>query len=119
MYQHVCKRIKNVPLREAARVLTVSATPVANRDCHIYFRRKGASLGGDEFCAWDEAGDTCIGDLGGPLIGKVSGRFYVVGLKSYVLSNRDPADKTSPGVYTKIASHLKWIKKLIESDEVL
>lgn len=116
LYQHVCKRIKNVPLREAVRVVSVVATPLSARDCHIYFRRKGATLSTDEFCAWDEAGDSCLGDLGSPLIAKVAGRFYVVGLNSYVLSSREFEDKTSPGIYTKIASHLKWIKKLIESN---
>lgn len=100
---------------------SVSVTPLAPRDCNIYFRRKGATVSEDEFCAWDESGDTCTGDLGGPLISKLSGRFYVVGLNSYALSNQELNDRMSPGVYTKISSHLKWIKKLVEasSDEIL
>lgn len=117
LYLHQCKRIKHIPLREAARVVTITATPLSPRDCHIYFKRNGGIISPDEFCAWDEKGDTCTGDLGGPLIGKVSGRFYVVGLHSYALTASTLNDKAAPGVYTKVASHLKWIQTVINQTQ--
>lgn len=117
LYLHQCKRIKNKPLREAAQVVTITVAPLSTRDCHIYFKRNGGIISPDEFCAWDEKGDTCTGDLGGPLIGKIKGRLYVVGLHSYALTATAMHDKTAPGVYTKVSSHLKWIKAIINQKE--
>lgn len=116
LYLHICKRIKNIPMRKQARIAVATATPLSPRDCHIFFRRKGATLTTDEFCAWDENGDTCTGDLGGPLIGKHNGRFYVVGLNSYALSAHNMQDDGAiPGVYTKVGSHIEWIKKVMNN----
>lgn len=98
-------------------MITIIATPLSNRDCHIYFKRNGGIISPDEFCAWDEKGDSCTGDLGGPLIAKVGGRFYVVGLHSYALTAAALHDKTAPGVYTKVGSHMKWIQAVLNQSE--
>lgn len=98
-------------------MVTILATPLSNRDCHIYFKRNGGIISTDEFCAWDEKGDTCTGDLGAPLIGKDNGRFFVVGLHSYALTATALRDKMAPGVYTKVASHLNWIKTVLNQKE--
>lgn len=42
------------------------------------------TVSNQEFCAWDEAGDDCAGDIGSPLFTIHNGRFFVVGLRSYV-----------------------------------
>lgn len=40
-----------------------------------------------QFCAWDESGDDCTGDIGGPMFTVHNGRLFVVGLRSYLESD--------------------------------
>lgn len=80
---HVCHRQNS---RAEMNVFTVSVTPLMPQDCNIMFERKRARYTLDEFCAWDEAGDTCTGDLGGPLTAITNGRVTVIGLSSYISS---------------------------------
>lgn len=78
---HVCKRSNgrvNVELKPAF--------PLTSQDCSIMFERKGAHFTPDKFCAWDNSGDSCTGDLGSPLLRKINGRYYVIGLNSFVSS---------------------------------
>jgi hypothetical protein len=42
------------------------------------------TVSNQEFCAWDVSGDDCTGDIGNPLFYIHNGRFFVVGLRSYV-----------------------------------
>lgn len=65
-------------------VYSVPVTPLSSQDCTIMFQRKRAHYTLDEFCAWDEAGDTCTGDLGGPLVAETNGRSVLIGLSSYI-----------------------------------
>lgn len=116
LHSHICKRIKDVPMKKQARIIVAQVTPLAPRDCHIMFRRKGATLTNEEFCAWDEIGDSCTGDLGSPIVGKHNGRLYVVGLKSYALSSNTIEGNETPGVYTKVGSHIKWIRQLMNNN---
>lgn len=82
---HMCKRPTNKAVSRKSRVSFVSVTPMANHDCSIMFHRKRAQFSGaHQMCAFDETGDTCTGDLGGPLSGKINGRHVVVGLMSYI-----------------------------------
>lgn len=79
----MCKRFGKA--NSAPKVSNVPASPLKSRDCSIMLKRKQAKLTHTEFCAWDETGDTCTGDLGGPLVGKrIDGRYRVIGLNSYV-----------------------------------
>lgn len=80
---HMCKRTGKA--NRAPKISNVLASPLKSRDCSIMLQRKQAKLSHTEFCAWDETGDTCTGDLGGPLVGKrIDGRYRVIGLNSYV-----------------------------------
>lgn len=83
LYLHVCKRSND---RLSVKVELKPAIPLVKRDCSIMFDRKGATLTSDKFCAWDEPGDSCTGDLGSPLIRKINGRYHVIGLNSYANS---------------------------------
>uniref|UniRef100_A0A336N033 CSON009640 protein n=2 Tax=Culicoides sonorensis TaxID=179676 RepID=A0A336N033_CULSO len=116
LHLHICKRIKGVPLKKQARIIVAQVTPVAPHDCTIMFQRQHATVTPSEFCAWDENGDTCTGDLGGPVIGKHNGRFYVTGLKSYALTSMNLNEDAMPGVYTKVGSHIKWIRELMNNN---
>lgn len=96
-------------------VSAVAVQLVQPQDCSIMFRRKEATFTHTEFCAWDELGDTCTGDLGGPLIALWNGHHYVVGLNSYINVRDDseyvPSDY--PGVYTRVGSYLEWIEAVL------
>lgn len=81
---HICKRATAMSISRVPIITSVSVSPLAPQDCAIMFQRKQAHLMKEEFCAWDEVGDTCTGDLGGPLIGNLNGRFHVIGLNSYI-----------------------------------
>jgi len=86
MYLHICKKTyrKNKP--PLAEITMESALPLSPQDCRTMFQRQNANITTDEFCAWDQRGDTCTGDLGGPLIVKHSGLYFVIGLTSYIHS---------------------------------
>lgn len=59
LYMHMCKKtFKN------SVVSTVTTSPLPPQDCEIMFKRKRATITAEEFCAWDEIGDSCTGDLG-------------------------------------------------------
>lgn len=60
LYLHMCKKES----RSSSVVSTVTASPLSPQDCEIMFSRKRARITTDEFCAWDETGDSCAGDLG-------------------------------------------------------
>lgn len=47
------------------------------------------------------------GDSGGPLLLPHQGRYYVVGIVS---SGKDCATPNFPGIYTRVSSHLDWLR---------
>lgn len=67
------------------------------------------------FCAHDLERKTCVGDSGGPVVqGQRLEDLTLVGISSWG-SSRCSADG-KPGVYTRIASHADWIKRVIGAD---
>ncbi|GAB79384.1 trypsin [Austwickia chelonae] len=56
-----------------------------------------------DFCAGVEGKDSCRGDSGGPIMRKVDGRLYQIGIVSW---GRGCAQKDNPGFYTSTASEL-------------
>lgn len=102
LYKHMCKKDSKNTV-----VSTVTTTPLSPLDCETMFKRKRAAITAEEFCAWDETGDSCLGDLGtktiklhiignetmdkllifykgGPLIAMDNGRYSVIGMSSHI-----------------------------------
>ena len=61
--------------------------PLTSFDCRQFFSRKRMAVSNQMFCVWDETGDDCTGDIGNPLFTIHNGRFFVIGLRSYVESD--------------------------------
>ncbi|XP_015786791.1 trypsin-1 [Tetranychus urticae] len=60
----------------------------------------------NHICAGDSKYDSCSGDSGGPLMTKIRGRVYLVGIVSWGI---ECAHKNYPGVYTRVSSYGLWI----------
>ncbi|XP_001651440.2 serine protease easter [Aedes aegypti] len=116
MYFHICKKDKSDFGRPSTASKLISVTYLSQKDCQILFRRHQAELGAKEFCVWDETGDNCTGDLGGPLMAKINGRHHVVGLNSYALSKSKIDSEGLPGVYVRVGSFLKWIQAVLKTE---
>ncbi|XP_058811507.1 CLIP domain-containing serine protease B4-like [Topomyia yanbarensis] len=116
LFFHVCRKEKSEFGRTNTTGKLVAVTSLTQKDCQILFRRHQAEMGPKEFCAWDETGDNCTGDLGGPLMVKLSGRYHVVGLNSYALAKSKIDSEGLPGVYVRVGSFLKWIQAVLKTE---
>ncbi|KXJ80704.1 hypothetical protein RP20_CCG023576 [Aedes albopictus] len=116
MYFHICKKDKSDFGRPSTASKLVAVNYLSQKDCQILFRRHQAELGLKEFCVWDETGDNCTGDLGGPLMAKLNGRYHVVGLNSYALAKSKIDSEGLPGVYVRVGSFLKWIQAVLKTE---
>ncbi|XP_062540894.1 CLIP domain-containing serine protease B4-like [Armigeres subalbatus] len=116
IFFHVCKKDKSDFGRPSTSSKMISVTYLGQKDCQILFRRHQAELGSKEFCVWDETGDNCTGDLGGPLMSKLNGRYHVVGLNSYAMSKSKIDSEGLPGVYVRVGSFLKWIQAVLKTE---
>jgi len=71
--------------------------------------RKQAHLTDKQMCAGDDQADACGGDSGGPLLYLNSDyNWMVAGIVSFGPS---ACARQVPGVYTRVANYLDWIKK--------
>jgi len=78
-------------------------------DSFLRNNRKKARLTRKQLCAGNDQADACAGDSGGPLLHLNSGgRWMVAGIVSFGPSS---CAGRVPGVYTKVASYLAWIKE--------
>lgn len=69
----------------------------------------GSRVTNDHICAGYQTGgrDSCQGDSGGPLVRVLDNRYELVGIVSFGYGCGQPG---APGVYTRVASYIDWIK---------
>lgn len=69
----------------------------------------GSRVTDDHICAGYQTGgrDSCQGDSGGPLVRVFESRYELVGIVSFGYGCGQPG---APGVYTRVASYIDWIK---------
>lgn len=109
----MCKKtIGNNGIEKNSELIPVFT--LSPQDCIIMYNKKGAKISNQEFCAWDQNGDDCAGDIGGPLMAKYSGKYLLVGLTSYAITDQEFDISDYPGVYVNVGSHLQWIKKILK-----
>eukprot|EP01026_Neomeris_dumetosa_P043413 TRINITY_DN3639_c0_g1_i7.p1 TRINITY_DN3639_c0_g1~~TRINITY_DN3639_c0_g1_i7.p1 ORF type:complete len:436 (+),score=58.40 TRINITY_DN3639_c0_g1_i7:19-1326(+) len=69
-----------------------------------------------EFCALNQASDTCRGDSGGPIIFEdpwgEPGNDVQIGISSWGLGQCGVFEKQEPGVYTNISEYSEWIEDI-------
>ncbi|KAJ8721366.1 hypothetical protein PYW07_002141 [Mythimna separata] len=86
--------------------------------CVSKYRRAGALLGENQFCAGGVfLEDTCRGDSGGPLMRRrpegVWAAYGVVSFGPYVCGSDG-----WPGIYTSVARYMDWIKNTLKTTNV-
>ena len=103
------EHVPSLELREA-EVLTISHKVCSTQLHYFHFEIEKTMI-----CAGHavEKKDTCGGDSGGPLqCLRPDGRWTLVGLTSW--GGSPCANPWKPGVYTKVAAYVGWIKKYVE-----
>ncbi|XP_011500587.1 PREDICTED: chymotrypsin-2-like [Ceratosolen solmsi marchali] len=103
-------RIKYEDRATSEKLMQAPMTIIRNEEC---FSRLPFHIRPDQFCGFEAVGiGQCVGDSGGPLV--VDG--IIVGVASFVL----PCAEGLPDVYTKVYSHLSFIRKEISlTDSVI
>ncbi|KAM3962498.1 bzArgOEtase [Aphomia sociella] len=90
--------------------LKVRVPVVSTNDCARVFSRVGRQITNKQMCAGGVSGqDSCRGDSGGPLMGKISqvSNWIAFGVVSYGPS---PCGTPGwPGVYTHVGAYVDWI----------
>ena len=96
-------------MRQATLPLVVDA------QCQqIYLEGAGFSIQDTMQCAGGDGHTACNGDSGGPLVCRLEdGYWYQMGLVSF---GPAPCDASIPGVYTRVAAHVKWISDTIKAN---
>ena len=93
-----------------SRTLRAAAVPVLSvEECRDAY---GSKITKTQICAGYPWGgrDSCQGDSGGPLIVREGPFAYLlVGVVSW---GRGCAELNAPGVYTRVAAHIDWIRKV-------
>ncbi|KAK0042359.1 chymotrypsinogen A [Biomphalaria pfeifferi] len=64
-----------------------------------------------EFNSTAHSAGVCSGDSGGPLSCKIQGKYYLLGLASFV--EKGCVRSFTPDVYTRVSDYLDWIKETI------
>ncbi|XP_049785283.1 chymotrypsin-1-like [Schistocerca cancellata] len=97
-----------------AKVLeAVNITVWSNSKCSEAYSDFAKPILSSNICAGDRWKGQCNGDSGGPLIANS----YQVGIVSW--SRKPCTIKGSPGVFTRVADYVDWIKEKTASDEML
>ncbi|XP_050093241.1 uncharacterized protein LOC126576137 [Anopheles aquasalis] len=100
-------------------LLKVSLRPVAKEQCNRQYqagdRGLKDGLKADQMCAGDIRMDTCPGDSGGPLEVKLLHNSKMTPFIVAITSFGTACGQSLPGVYTKVASYIPWIRSVLEA----
>jgi len=91
-----------------SNILRYVQVPIVNNSrCRETY---GSRVTDNHICAGLQSGgkDSCQGDSGGPLVRVVDNRYELVGIVSFGYGCGQPS---APGVYTRVASYMDWIKR--------
>ncbi|CAM4726801.1 unnamed protein product [Leuciscus chuanchicus] len=79
---------------------------ISQNECQNYYSKD--EVNGNMLCAtgrdWEE--DACQGDSGGPLVCEINHTMFLFGIISW---GKECAEKSKPGVYTKVSNYNHWI----------
>lgn len=83
--------------------------------CDYIYRAAAVYMDSDNVCIDTEPNQAvCIGDSGGPLTCLKEGKFYLIGVTSFVKDSCN--NHAFPAVYVSIKSYLEWIYHVVDSD---
>uniref|UniRef100_A0A182MYX5 Peptidase S1 domain-containing protein n=1 Tax=Anopheles dirus TaxID=7168 RepID=A0A182MYX5_9DIPT len=101
-------------------LLKVSLKPVGRDECDRFYRLgdRGLRDGLQDYqlCAGDVEMDTCPGDSGGPLQVKLLHNAKMTPFVVAVTSFGSACGQSNPGVYTKVAGYIPWIRSVISKN---
>jgi len=80
-------------------------------DAFLFGKSLKVQIAPTMICAGNEEADACTGDSGGPLLWTQRRRWTVGGIVSFGPSS---CGNKAPGVYTRVASYLPWIRTTVQ-----
>ena len=99
----------------------IKVSPIEQSDCQNYYTD---IIRNTEICAKSplEVENVCKGDSGGPLICMDGANPVLTGVASAIVTKKQSTGKKVckpfyPGIYSRVTSHLDWIKDNIDIDE--
>uniref|UniRef100_A0A182Q1Z6 limulus clotting factor C n=1 Tax=Anopheles farauti TaxID=69004 RepID=A0A182Q1Z6_9DIPT len=96
----------------AEKKLKVQLDIVSMEQCAPIYNDSRLELKQSHLCAGGQDGkDTCMGDMGGPLMQERFGKWYLVGIVSF--GRAECGQDGFPGVYTNVVEYLDWVKERI------
>lgn len=79
-------------------------------NCDEYASTQKTVNQNSQLCLYSNGKDTCQGDSGGPVYCSEQGKNHICGIVSYGMECARP---NTPGVYTRVAHYVDWIKSII------
>ncbi|XP_069875807.1 mastin-like isoform X2 [Dipodomys merriami] len=101
------------PLPPPYHLREVAVAVVGNGECDQKYRnssRHQPAIRDDMLCAGDQDQNSCQGDSGGPLVCRWNCTWVQVGVVSW---GRCCGLQNFPGVYTRVASYMPWIRRYV------
>ncbi|EGI65219.1 Serine proteinase stubble, partial [Acromyrmex echinatior] len=89
-------------------LLKATISIISEKECKAAYGQSTAVIDNRTLCAESPGKDSCQGDSGGPLTIRFENKTYLVGIVSW---GKGCAEPNYPGVYTKVAEFLPFIKQ--------
>ena len=112
---------KDNQFQETEILKWIKLSPIEQSDCQNHYID---IIRDTQICAKSplEVDNVCTGDSGGPLICMDGANPVLTGVASGIVTEKQSTGKTVclpfyPGIYSRVTSHLDWIKDNIDIDE--